>query len=144
MPNIVSGNFKISKQQKCKIYRIVELKKEINELRQKHWTYWKRFKRQGTTQGTKFRKYRESCTGRSIKNEDKLPDLDDQTRWNNLRIHCIKERLKETSEDCEKQLNTLSKEVLDIEEEVVIKGHTEWRQIRTRKVIPQKQLFAEF
>ena len=52
--------------------------------------------------------------------EDKLIDLENRSRWNNLRVNGIKERPNETWEDCEKWLDTLFKESLSIEEKVVI------------------------
>ena len=51
--------------------------------------------------------------------EDKLIDLKDRSRRNNLRVDGIKERPNETWEDCENELYKLFKENLDIEEEVV-------------------------
>ena len=52
--------------------------------------------------------------------EEKLIDLEDRSRRNNLRADGIKERPNETWEDCENQLHTLFKECLGIGEEVVI------------------------
>ena len=52
--------------------------------------------------------------------EDKLIDLEDRSRRNNLRVDGIKERPNETWEDCKKGLHTLFEESLGIEEEVVI------------------------
>ena len=54
--------------------------------------------------------------------KDKLTDLEDLSRQSNLRIDSIKERLNETWEDCEKELeiDAIFKESLGIEEELVI------------------------
>ena len=52
--------------------------------------------------------------------EDKLIDLEDRSRRNNLRVDGIKERPNETWGDCENELHTLFKESLGIEEKVVI------------------------
>ena len=52
--------------------------------------------------------------------EDKLIDLQDQSRRNNLRIEGIKEKPNETWEDCKSELPTLFKESLGIEKQVVI------------------------
>ena len=52
--------------------------------------------------------------------EDKLIDLEDRSKRNNLRVDGSKERPNETWEDCENELHILFKESLDIEEEVVI------------------------
>ena len=52
--------------------------------------------------------------------EDKLIDLEDRSRRNNLRVDGIKERPNETWKDCENELRTLFKESLGIEDEVVI------------------------
>ena len=51
--------------------------------------------------------------------EDRLIVLGDQSRRNNLRIDGIMKRANETWEDSEKELDTLFKESLGIEEEVV-------------------------
>ena len=50
--------------------------------------------------------------------EYKLIDLEDRLRWNNLRVDGIKEKSNETWEDYEKELDTLFKESLGIEEDV--------------------------
>ena len=52
--------------------------------------------------------------------KDKSIDLEDKSRGNNLRVDAIKERPNETWENCEKELDTIFKEYLGIEEEVVI------------------------
>ena len=53
-------------------------------------------------------------------NEDKLIDLKDWSRWNSFRIDGVKEKPNKTWKDCEMELDTLFKESLGIEEEVVI------------------------
>ena len=50
----------------------------------------------------------------------KIIDLEDRSRRNNLRVDGIKERPNETWENCKKELDTLFKEGLGIEDEVVI------------------------
>ena len=62
--------------------------------------------------------------------EDKLINLKDQSRWNNVRIDGINERLNETWEDCEEAQDTLFKESLDIKEELVIERA---RRVKTDK-----------
>ena len=52
--------------------------------------------------------------------EDKLIDLEDRSRRNNLRVDGIKERPNETWEDDEKELHTRFEKSLGIEQEVVI------------------------
>ena len=47
--------------------------------------------------------------------EDKLIDLEDRSRQNNLRADGIKERQNEIWEDCEKELHILFKESIGIE-----------------------------
>ena len=69
---------------------------------------------------------------------------EDRSRGNNLRLDAIKERPNETWEGCEKELDTLFKESLGIEEEVVTKRANRARKARARKVIHQELLFAEF
>ena len=49
--------------------------------------------------------------------EGKLIDLEDWLRRNNLRVDCIKD---ETWEDCKKEIHTLFKESLSIEEKVLL------------------------
>ena len=62
--------------------------------------------------------------------EDKLINLKNQSRWNNVRIDGINERLNETWEDCEEAQDTLFKESLDIKEELVIERA---RRVKTDK-----------
>ena len=49
--------------------------------------------------------------------EVKLIDLEDWLRRNNLRVDCIKD---ETWEDCKKEIHTLFKESLSIDEDVLL------------------------
>ena len=51
--------------------------------------------------------------------EDKLIDLEDRARRNNLKVDGIKRRPNETWEECEKELETLFKESQVIEKEVL-------------------------
>ena len=51
--------------------------------------------------------------------EDKLIDLEDRVKRNNLKVDGIKRRPNETVEECEKELDTLFKESQVIEKEVV-------------------------
>ena len=118
--NIISGNFEISKQQ------ISELKKEINELRQSIEHTEKVLEDKvarveenlGHIESRVQEIYDYQLDPTFI--EDKLIDLEDRSRRNNLRVDGIKERPNEISEDCENELHTLFKESLGIEEEVVI------------------------
>ena len=117
MFNIVSGNCEISKQQ------IAEPKKEINELRQS-------IEHSGNTLKDKAAHMEENLghiEGHVQEMyqldpafiEDKLIDLKERSRWNNLKVDDINERPNETWEDCEKELDTLFKENLGIEAGVV-------------------------
>ena len=65
--------------------------------------------------------------------EDKLINLKDQSRWNNVRIDGINERLNELWEDCEKEQDTLFKESLDIEEELVIERARRFKTDKNEK-----------
>ena len=47
--------------------------------------------------------------------ENKLVDLEDRSRRNNLRINGIKERKNETWEECEERVNCFLEEKLDID-----------------------------
>ena len=119
--NIISGNFEISRQ------HIVELKKEINKLRQsiEHSDDVLEDKVAGEEEnlGHIERRVQEMYDYQLDPAfiEDKLSDLKDRSRRNNLRIGSIKEKQNKTGEDCKKELDTLFKESLGIEEEVVIK-----------------------
>ena len=64
--------------------------------------------------------------------EDKLIELEDRSRRNNLRVDGIKERPNETWEDCENELHTLFKESLGFEEEVVIERAHPSRQLHVK------------
>ena len=123
--NIISGNFEISKQQ------ISELKKEINELRQsiEHTenVLEDKVARVEENLGHIERRVREMYDYQQDPTfiEDKLIDLEDRSRRNNLRVDGIKERPNGTWEDCQNELHTLFKESLGIEEKVVIeKAHS--------------------
>ena len=120
MFSIISANFEISKQQ------IAELKKEMNELRQS-------IENTENVLEDKVARVKENLE--HIENrvqemydyqldlffiEDKLIDLEDRAKQNNLRVDGIKERPNETWENWESELHTLFKESLGIEEEVVI------------------------
>ena len=118
--NIVSGNFEILKQQNA------ELKKEISELKQsightenvledKVACVEENF---GYTDSRIQEMYDYQLDPAFI--EDKLINLKEWLRRNNLRLDGIKERPNEAWEDCEKEPDTLFKEGLGIEEEVVI------------------------
>ena len=77
--------------------------------------------------------------------EDKLIDLENWSRWNNLRVDNIKERPNETLEDCGKVLDTLFKESIGIEEGVVIERvHRVKTDKNKNKVMDQEELFSEF
>ena len=111
--NIRSGIFEISKQQ------IVELKKEINELR-------KSIEHTENVLEAKVARVKRSHMESRVQEmydyqldpvfiEDKLIDLEDRTSRNKLRVDGIKKRPNETWEDCENELHTLFKESLGIE-----------------------------
>ena len=118
--NIIKDNFEISKQQ------IAVLKREINELRQS---------REQAENVLEDRVARVEEKSRNIESriretydyqldsafiEDKLIGLEDRSRRGSLRIDDINEKPNETWEDCEKELDTLLKESLGIEGEVVV------------------------
>ena len=120
MFNIISGNFEISRQQ------IAELKKEINEIKQN-------IEHTENVLNDKVERVEENLEHIESRVQqiydyqlypafiqDKLIDLEDRSRRNNLRIDGIKERPNETWESCKKELDPLFKESLGIEVEVVI------------------------
>ena len=117
---MVSGILKSSKQQ------IAELKKEINELRQSIEHTEKVLQDKGArveenlghVESRVQEMYDYQLDPAFIK--DKLIDLEDRSRRNNLRADSIKERPNETWEDCENELHTLFKDSLGIKEELVI------------------------
>ena len=51
---------------------------------------------------------------------NKLVDLEDCSRRNNLRIDGIKEKIRESWEDCESEVEKLFREKLDIEDKIII------------------------
>ena len=118
--NIISGNFEILKQQNA------ELKKKISELKQSigHTENVLEDKvacveeNLGYTDSRIQEMYDYQLDPAFI--EDKLINLKEWLRRNNLRLDGIKERPNEAWEDCEKEPDTLFKEGLGIEEEVVI------------------------
>ena len=65
--------------------------------------------------------------------EDKLIDLDDQLRWNNLRIDDTKERPKKTWADCKMEPDTSINESLGIEKEVVIERTHRVKTAKSKK-----------
>ena len=109
MFNIISGNFEISIQQ------LAELKKEINELRQsiEHTENVLKDKvasvekNLGHIESRVQEMYDYQLDPAFI--EDKLIDLEDRSRRNNLRVDSIKERPNEIWEDCENEPHTFSR-----------------------------------
>ena len=94
---IINGNFEISK------HETDELKKEVNEL--KHNVLEDKVAHVEGNLG-----HTESCVQEMYNyqldpafTEDKLIDLEDRWRRNNLRVDDIKERPNETWEDCENE-----------------------------------------
>ena len=59
---------------------------------------------------------------------NKLVELEDRSRRNNLRIDGIKEEVGESWEDCEAEVEKLFREKLDIEDKIIIE-----RAHRTKK-----------
>ena len=59
---------------------------------------------------------------------NKLVELEDRSRRNNLRIDGIKEKVGESWEDCEAEVEKLFREKLDIEDKIIIE-----RAHRTKK-----------
>ena len=51
---------------------------------------------------------------------NKLVDLEDRSRRNNLRIDGIKEKVRESWQDCEAEVEKLFREKLDIEDKIII------------------------
>ena len=140
--NIVNGNFEISKQQ------IAELKKEINELRQsiEHTENVLEDKVALVEQnlvhieGRVQEMYDYQLDPAFI--EDNLINLEDRWRRNNLRVNSIKERPNETWEDCEKELHTLFKESLGIEEEVVVERAHRVKTDKNKKGNPPRTIIC--
>ena len=72
--------------------------------------------------------------------KNKLIDLKDRLRWNSLRIDGIKERPRETCDDCEKQLDTHFKERLGIQKEVVNERAHRVKKKKKKKVNATKSV----
>ena len=124
---------------KLQYYKLLSYKKEINELRQSKEHTENVLEAKATRVEENFGRiesrvqemYDYSLDPAFI--EDKLIDLEDRSRRNNLRVDGIKERPNETWEDCESELHTLFKESLGIEEEVVIERAHRIKTDRNKK-----------
>ena len=65
---------------------------------------------------------------------NKLVDLEDCSRWTNLRIHGIKEKGGESWEDCEAEVEKLFREMLDIGDKFIIeRAHRAKKKKKKRK-----------
>ena len=66
--------------------------------------------------------------------------LEDHSRRNNLRINGIKEKVGESWEDCEAEVEKLFREKLDIEDKIIIeRAHRAVKKQKTAKKINQGQ-----
>ena len=138
--NIISGNFEISKQQ------IAELKMEINELRQSIEHIENVLEDKVARVEENLGHIESHIQGMydyqldPAFTEDKLIELEDRPRRNNLRADGIKERPNQTWKDCENELHTLSKESLSIEEEVVIERAHRVKTDKSKKGNPPRTI----
>ena len=66
---------------------------------------------------------------------NKLVDLEDCSRWTNLRIHGIKEKGGESWEDCEAEVEKLFREMLDIGDKFIIeRAHRATKKKKSKKI----------
>ena len=63
---------------------------------------------------------------------NKLVELEDHSRGNNIRIDGIKEHNKETWEECERRVHSMLKERLDIENVEIERAHRAGRKSRNK------------
>ena len=75
---------------------------------------------------------------------NKLVDLEDRSRRNNLMINEIKEKVGEGWEDCEAEVETLFREKLDIEDKIIIERAHRAKKQKPAKKINQGQSSAKF
>ena len=73
---------------------------------------------------------------------NKLVDLEDRSRRNNLRIDGIKGKVGESWEGCEAEVDKLFTEKLDIEDKIIIETAHRAKKQKTAKKINQGQLSA--
>ena len=76
----------------------------------------------------------------AIEIKNKLVDLDDRSRRNNLRINGIKERKNETWEECEERVNCFLKEKLDIDTSDIWNERT--HRIGEKKLVRRDRLLS--
>ena len=66
---------------------------------------------------------------------NKLIDLEDRSRWNNLRIDGIKEKVGESWDDCEAEVEKLFREKLGIDDKIIIeRAHRVNKKKRSKKI----------
>ena len=63
---------------------------------------------------------------------NKLVELEDRSRRNNIRIHGIKEHNKESWEECERRVHSMLKDWLDIENVEIERAHRTGRKSRSK------------
>ena len=86
----------------------------------------------------KFKKVEEDVTYMNNYIEDaenihnKLVELEDRSRRNNIRIDRIKEHNKESWEECERRVHLMLKERLDIENVQIERAHRAGRKSRNK------------
>ena len=76
----------------------------------------------------------------AIEIKNKLVDLDDRSRRNNLRINGIKETKNETWEECEERVNCFLKEKLDIDTSDIWNERT--HRIGEKKLVRRDRLLS--
>ena len=76
---------------------------------------------------------------------NKLVELEDRSRRNNIRIDGIKEQNKESCEECERRVHSMLKERLDIEHVKIERAHRAERKsrIKPRTIVCQLLLFKD-
>ena len=70
---------------------------------------------------------------------NKLVDLEDHSRRNNPKMDGIKEKVGQSWEDCEAEVEKLFREKLDIEDKIIIERAHRAKKQKTAKKISQGQ-----
>ena len=139
--NVISGNLEITMKE------IKSIKTEMNDLK-------KSIEFTENVQEEKVQKCQEKAEQLDERIQEiykrqsdheyvhnKLVDLEDRSGWNKLRIDGIKEKIGESWEDCEAEVEKLFREKLDIENKIIIqRAHKAKRKKQEKKSVKDNHL----
>ena len=118
--NLISGNLEITMKE------IKSIKTEMNDLK-KSIEFTENVQEEKTQKCQEKAKHIDERIREIYKRQpdheyvhNKLVDLEDRSGWNKLRIDGIKEKVGESWEDCEAEVEKLFREKLDIEDKIII------------------------